>query len=288
MQATEVSRAIEATTSIAAQLGLPVDDTTVLSNSNKLALRLMPCDVVARVAHAGHEVLRFEVDVAHQLATTGSPVATLDPRAEARVYEADGFVATLWTNYEPAAPRDEVSPADYAIALAQLHAGLRMVDVAMPHFTDRVAEAQSVVADRDQSPALADADRELLTEVLRSRRRVFTGHGGAEQPLHGEPHPGNLLRSHDGLRFIDFETCCRGPVEFDLAHVPAEVSTRYPGADPELLSECRHLVLAMVAAWRYERGDQLPNGREAGERLLRALRAGPPWVTLDAVTPPVE
>jgi hypothetical protein len=52
------------------------------------------------------------------------------------------------------------------------------------------------------------------------------------------------------------------------------------------LLECRVLVLAMVAAWRCEAGDQLPNGDEARARLLSALRDGPPWPTLDAVTPP--
>jgi hypothetical protein len=85
------------------------------------------------------------------------------------------------------------------------------------------------------------------------------------------------------VRFIDLETCCRGPVEFDLAHVPEAVSDRYPDADRELLDECRHLALAMVAAWRWEPGDQLPDGRRAGRDLLAALRQGPPWPTLDDV-----
>ena len=39
--------------------------------------------------------------------------------------------------------------------------------------------------------------------------------------------------------FIDFETCCRGPVEFDLAHVPEAVCEAYSGADPELIQESR-------------------------------------------------
>jgi hypothetical protein len=65
-----------------------------------------------------------------------------------------------------------------------------------------------------------------------------------------------------GLLFIDLETCCRGPVEFDLAHVPEDVSERYADVDEGLLSECRVLVLAMVAAWRWDPGDQFPNGKE--------------------------
>ena len=95
----------------------------------------------------------------------------------------------------------------------------------------------------------------------------------AEQLLHGEPHPGNLLRTKNGLLFTDLETCCRGPVEFDVAHVPEEVSTHYPGADQALLSECRILMLAMVATWRWDRDDQLPNGHRMGTELLSQIRA---------------
>ena len=64
--------------SSASALGLTVDDATALHNSNRLALRLLPCDVLARVA--------------------------LESRVELRVDECDGFVVTLWTSYEPVTP----------------------------------------------------------------------------------------------------------------------------------------------------------------------------------------
>jgi hypothetical protein len=285
MQASDVSRARAAAISTAAALDLPVDDAIVVHNSNKLALRLLPCDVFARVAHGGHEDAQFEVELALRLAETKSPVARLEPRVEPRVYQRDGFAITLWTFYE-SVTAGEPSPPDYAQALQRLHVGMAKLDVTTPHFTDRVAEAQQLVAGRDHTPALADADRELLSTTLRSRRRAITDRGAAEQLLHGEPHPGNVLSTENGLRFIDLETCCRGPVEFDLAHVPEAVSERYPNADQELLRECRVLVLAMVAAWRWDPDDQLPNGPQAGRELLRALREGPPWPTLDVVMRP--
>ena len=268
--------------SIASALDLTVNDAVVLHDSNKLALRLLPCDVLARVAHVGQEVAQFEVELARRLAETESPVAALEPRVEPRVYERDGFVVTLWTYYESVAS-PEVSPADYANALERLHAGMRTLDITAPHFTDRVAEAQQLVASRHRTPALADADRELLSHTLRSLRRASSDRGAEEQLLHGEPHPGNVLRTKNGPLFIDLETCCRGPVEFDLAHVPEEVSERYPGVDQELLGECRMLVLAMVAAWRCDPGDRFPNGQRAARKLLNALREGPPYPALDAV-----
>jgi Ser/Thr protein kinase RdoA (MazF antagonist) len=223
------------------------------------------------VAPDADQVAHFEIELAQRLAESGSPVAALEPRVEPRVYERDGFVVTLWTYYEPATSGD-IAPAEYADALERLHAGMRGLDIATPHFTDRVEEAQQIVASRDLSPALADADREFLGNTLQSLRRVIGERGGAEQILHGEPHPGNVLSTKSGPLFVDLETCCRGPVEFDLAHAPDEVSVHYPGVDQDLLGRCRILKLAMITAWRWDRGDQFPNGRQLGVEGLGELR----------------
>ena len=271
MQASEVSRAVAAAMSTASSLDLIVDDAIVLHDSNKLTLRLLPCDVVARVAPVAHQVAQFEVELAQRLVESGCPVASLEPRAEPRVYERDGFVVTLWTYYEPVTPPD-VSPADYAHTLERLHAGMRELDIPTPHFTDRVDSAQQLVASRDRTPALTDADRELLGDTLQRLKRVI-GERGGEQLLHGEPHPGNVLTTNNGLLFIDLETCCRGPVEFDLAHAPEDVGEHYPGINQDLLRECRILVLAMITTWRWDRGDQFPNGRRLGTEWLSQIRA---------------
>ncbi len=272
MKASDVPRAVAAAMSTGSSLDLTVDDAIVLHDSNKLTLRLLPCDVLARVAPVAHQVAQFEIELAQRLAESESPVAALEPRVEPRVYERDGFVVTLWTYYEAAMPR-EVSPADYANALERLHAGMRKLDVPTPHFTDRIEQAQQLVASRDCTPSLVDADRELLGNTLRSLRRVIGERGGAEQVLHGEPHPGNVLTTKNGLLFIDLETCCRGPVEFDLAHAPEEVSEHCPDVNQDLLRDCRILVLAMITTWRWDRGDQFPNGLQLGTEGLSQIRA---------------
>jgi hypothetical protein len=89
-----------------------------------------------------------------------------------------------------------------------------------------------------------------------------------------------LLSTRDGLLFIDFETCCRGPIEFDVAHVSEQVSARYPDVDQVLLAACRRLVLAMVAAWRWDIRDEFPDGHQHGRDILSLLRQGPPWPAL--------
>jgi hypothetical protein len=255
-----------------AALGLRAGDAVVLQNSNRLMLRLTPCDIVARIAPLSYMAsAEFEVEMAQGLAAAGSPVAALDPRVEPRVYANDGFVLNLWSYYEPVMPLEVAAP-EYAKALERLHEGMRQLDIAAPHFMDRVAEAERLVGSRELTPALADQDRELLGRTLQRLGRTIDERGTVQQLLHGEPHAGNLLMTKDGPLFIDLETCCRGPVEFDVAHAPEAVSRHYPGADPDLVRDCRVLILAMVASWRWDRDDEFPDGLRMGHELLGQLR----------------
>lgn len=281
MYPSQVSRAIEAASSIAAGLGLHVDDVVVVQNSNKLSLRLLPCDTFARVAPASHDHGALEVDLAQRLSESGCPVAALEPRVPPQPYRHDGFEVTFWTFYET--EDSTLSPSAHAGALQDLHAGMRSVDVSIDRFTDRVDEALRVVSDPEGSPTLAVDDRALLVAALDEASNAIGERSAPEQLLHGEPHVGNVLNTAVGPRFIDLETCRRGPVEFDLAHVPAVVSDFYPGIDAGLLSDCRRLVLAMVAAWRFEPDDQFPMGAAFGHALVDRLRERPPWPTIDEV-----
>lgn len=263
MEAPDLRRAVEAGRATVSALGLRVDDVAVISNSDRIVVRLMPGDVLARVAPSAHQaVSELEVEVARRLAEADGPVAELDPRAEYRVYLRDGFAVSLWTYYEPV--ESAIAPADYAGALMRLHADLRRADLrradlAVPHVTDRVAGAQIEVDDRERTPALSGSDREFLGTAL-SRLSSSIGRGGAgEQLLHGEPHPGNLVSTRKGPLFVDLGTCCRGPVEFDIAHAPDEVAAHYPGADGDLIRQCRALAWALVATWRWRRDDQFPD-----------------------------
>ena len=91
----------------------------------------------------------------------------------------------MWTYYGHG--HGELPPADDARALERLHAGMRQIDLATRHFTDRVADAQRVVADRDLSPELVEPDRELLSSTLSRLSISIRGSDGGEQLLHGEP-----------------------------------------------------------------------------------------------------
>ncbi|MFF4213230.1 phosphotransferase [Streptomyces sp. NPDC001796] len=272
MEPLELRRAAEAGRATASELGLQVDDVVVINDSDRVVLRLVPCDVLARVAPPGHlPGSEFEVEVARRLAEVGAPVAELEPRVDPRVHVRDAFAISFWVYYEPLG--SEIPPADYADALMRHHAALRQIDLDAPHFTDRVAGALREVNDREQSPELLDHDRELLRNALSGLSAAISTEQAGGRLLHGEPHPGNLLNTRRGPLFVDLATCCRGPIEFDLAHAPEEVGKHYAGADHGLIDRCRALSWAMFSAWRWRRDDQLPDRDHWRAEGLNQVRA---------------
>ncbi|MFG2946329.1 phosphotransferase family protein [Streptomyces adustus] len=279
MEPGELCHAVEAGRAAASKLGLQVDDAVVVHNSDHVALRLVPCGVLARVAPMGHLTdSEFEVEVARRLVDVDAPVAELDPRVDPRVHVRDAFAISLWTYYEPA--ESAIAPADYADALQQLHAALRRIDLDAPHLTDRVARALREVNTPERSPELSDSDREFLGDTLGGLGAAIGAERAGDQLLHGEPHPGNLLNTRRGPLFVDLATCCRGPIEFDLAHAPEEVAQHCAGADQGLIHRCRALNWAMFSAWRWRRDDRMPDReywRVAGLDQVRAAleRCGP-------------
>jgi hypothetical protein len=292
MEPSEVRRAVDAATATASELGLQVGEAVVVHNSDRIAVRLTPCDVLARVAllslHDGQAQagMAFEAEVARRLGETDCPVGELEPRVQPGVYVRDGFAITLWTYYEPVVAdrpsgaaneqlgmSSDLAPADYAHALVRFHAGLRQIELAAPHITARIAGWAKGAGDRESTPDLPDRDRELISDTLRRVTAAISGRGSGEQLLHGEPHPGNVLSTRKGPLFIDVGTCQRGPVEYDLAYVPEEVAKHYPGADQDLVHQFRLLMWAGVTTMRWNRDDQIPNRDYWRVEALNQLRA---------------
>jgi aminoglycoside phosphotransferase (APT) family kinase protein len=281
MRASDLSRATAAALTIARSQGLDARDARVLSDSNKAVLLLLPCEVVARVGPADQPIAAFELDLAARLTAAGAPAVGPAPRVEPVARVRDGFEVSLWSWVEPTAATP-TPPSELGEALAHLHAAMRGIDVPVPRFIDRIRTALDLLADRERSLRLAPADRNLLRGML-AELGDAVGSTGREQLLHGEPHPGNVLASPRGPLFIDLETCCRGPIEFDLAHLPPDAAEHYlpsdpdPAApslpDPALLEQCRLLTLALATTWRFDVADAFPDGERVGEEWLGQLRA---------------
>ena len=97
VKAAVAGRAVSAAISVVESFDLAVDDAVVLNDSNRLVVRLMPCDVIARVVPLGYRVFAAavgaerEVQVVRRLAAADAPLAALDRRVEPRVFVRDGF-----------------------------------------------------------------------------------------------------------------------------------------------------------------------------------------------------
>ena len=124
----DIPRAVAAAMATASDLGLGSNRAIVLHASNRIAVRLLPSNVLVRVADEVHASgAEFEVSMARRLAVTGAPIAQLDPRVEPNVYVRDGFVITLWTYYPTLG--SDVAPTSYARSLLHSHAGMARVEV---------------------------------------------------------------------------------------------------------------------------------------------------------------
>lgn len=93
----------------------------------------------------------------------------------------------------------------------------------------------------------------MLRAGFDGARAMLDGHEYSVQALHGEPHSANVLDTSDGLRWIDLEGVCTGPLEWDLAFLPDEAISAFPTADTGLLTLLSTLNSARVATWCWAR-----------------------------------
>ncbi len=146
-----------------------------------------------------------------------------------------------------------------------------MCGVDLPDFREDLRLARAALEDDSNLVALASADRDLLRQVFDTllpdlHAREFRG-----RPLHGEPHDGNRLVTADGIRWIDFEKSCRGPLEWDLAFLPGEACEGFGDIDEALLDLLSLLNSARVATWCWVQA-RFPEMRWHGEHHLAIVR----------------
>ena len=113
-----------------------------------------------------------------------------------------------------------------------------------------------------------------------------------ERTLHGEPHRGNLLSTPHGLRWIDLEGGCRGPLEWDMAFLDQEAASFFPGAGPgpsraspypQQRAGC-HVVLVACGVSRDAMACGAPSGEgQAGRAIRRPGESG--GMSIDARGP---
>ncbi|GAA3673911.1 aminoglycoside phosphotransferase family protein [Lentzea roselyniae] len=213
------SAAVRAAVSLAATHGVACTDPTVLKDGSNIIVHLRPAPVVARIA-ARTALVRPSVadhfardlSVSAFLASRGVPVVTPSAELPAGPHEWDGFVLAFST-YVPHDPSAELTRLDVLKLLPELHAELRLYDGPLP--------TRGPLDDTEHALAYLEGlgvpglepFRERHTELLTR----WDAHHRDVQPLHGDPHHGNVLMTPSGPVWNDFEDTWRGPVAWDLA-----------------------------------------------------------------------
>jgi Ser/Thr protein kinase RdoA (MazF antagonist) len=266
---TEPISAHDAAVAVARRLGLEVANPTVLSDSNNLVVWLPPAPVVVKVATGHHQRLHLELSVARHLLGKNAPAVEPATALPQEVHERDGFEMTFW-RHEPT-DGSEPSSGAVAAALSELHQALGTYPGALPSFEDELAAVSDALSDRRRAPALPDRGRQILRRALGDLNAELRQMAPSQLPIHGSPSNGNQIVRNGSVRFLDFETACHGPLEWDLAHVDDEIARDYPAkVDPRVRAVCRGLVSAKTATWCWAKYDH-PDLRWHAEHHLQVV-----------------
>ena len=168
---------------------------------------------------------------------------------------------------------DPPDPADQAAALQTIHAALADFRGPLPPFHLELDDARRLL-EPDRSPALAPGDRGFLRDAVDE----FAGLRTEMRPLHGSPHAGNWLATADGWLLGDFETVCRGPIEWDVSALDDAAIERFPNLDHALIGRLRRMRSVCVAVKCWVEPTRAPEVFEAAHVHLKLLR-GELWTS---------
>ncbi len=221
----------------------------VIQDTNNLVAWLQPAPVIVKVgrwSHGAPGLLREHTAAGH-LAARG--VAVAEPVGDPFSEPSTSMVSTLWTRLHIDREFNAARPSDMAACLATVHAALSDVAIDLPDYREWLDLAAGTLFDDGATDRLDKVDRDLLRASYEQLRPQIDDWQTELRPIHGEPHTGNFLTAETGLHLIDFETVCRGPIEWDLASLSADVAEHFDALDDELLEVLRVLNSIRVATW---------------------------------------
>ncbi|GIH14417.1 phosphotransferase enzyme family protein [Rugosimonospora africana] len=233
--------AVAATVGLARRLGLgPSVEPVVLREGANLTVRLSPHPVVARIATqtaAVREVAAYqnrELAVLDHLATTDAPAMHPARSVPPGPHEVDGW-RLIFLHYYDHDPDRPLSGRQVGDSLAALHRAMAGIDVELPSATEALDELPLLL---DRAETMTGDERSFLNDRAELVSEALRGYRGRTQPLHGDVHLGNLLRTPHGPIWSDFEDMCTAPVEWDLASLVASVQINT--ANRALVDEAVH------------------------------------------------
>ncbi|HME69357.1 MAG TPA: aminoglycoside phosphotransferase family protein [Myxococcota bacterium] len=238
-------RVAEAASLVGRRVGVEFDSADILALGRRTVIRLLPAPVVAKVAAGScYRALEREVAVARHVAMAGGPAdPPLDSLAVGPHREAE-FAVTLWRYFPALTPPLDIEAG--TSSYLQLREALDSYAGDLPDYAVPILECARALRS-GSVPRLTASQMDLLRRVLDAAPDRMAARDAVSRPLHGDPHLGNLLFTKDGPLWLDFESACRGPIEWDLSAFSE--SGLLPRHDAAALTVLRQVRSACVVVW---------------------------------------
>jgi hypothetical protein len=215
-------RAVAGAVDTARAFGLRCDAPDVIADGSNVLVHLKPAPVVARVATTTGLVrkpvqlwMRLDLDLAGYLSGLQFPVVPPSREIPPGPHLHDGHVVTFWEFFEH--DKSYVASAEETGKfLRELHIALRGYPGSLRRLGP-FAEIPQWLDEVEHWNAVGKGDMEMLRRGYAETAARIEALRLPEQPLHGDAHKKNLLKTSRGLVWTDFEDACGGPVEWDLA-----------------------------------------------------------------------
>lgn len=283
---TTVARhAVRAAVEVAAAHGVHGTEPVVLADGFNVVVWLRPAPVVARVVllpallrSDPHAMITRELSVTGFLDGKGVPVARPSAELPPGPHRHEGLWMSFWEHLD-VEPGRRPAAAESGALLRDLHESLREYPATSPALEVPVADIRAFVREAGRFPVASTEDVEVIGRTLGEVLPVVTQQRPMQQ-VHGDAHPGNLLRTPRGWTWVDFEESVRGPVEFDLACLlrtgaldGAEALREYGPVDAQALRPFRTLRRLHAAVWFTVLAGRVPEYRDRARRELDRVRA---------------
>jgi hypothetical protein len=280
-------RAVAAAITVARGLGLQCNaQPEIVADGSNVLVHLVPAPVVARVATTTALVrkpterwLALDLNLAGYLAARDFPVVPPSKELPGGPHQSDGFTLTFWEFVEH--DRNYVASArEVGPFLRELHAELRGYSGELLHLSP-FTEIPQWLDEVETWGGVDSADIAVLRRGFAAVAAEIDALQLHEQPLHGDAHKKNVLKTSKGLVWTDFEDACFGPVEWDLAcFVRTSLEARdialasYGGdMDPDRLEPFFDARDLQGAAWGVILSTRFPERKERAAEWMAVARS---------------
>lgn len=269
---------LAAASKAAATAGLGTVTPELLHLGNHTSARLAPWPIVARIAsgpsfdHSDGSIGR-ELSIGNFLARRRAPAVRPADIAEPGPHFVDGCAVTFWTFVDGTSVTTAFDERMAAAALRTLHEALADIPYELPSYMEKITSCESMLAHPDVAPQLPPTDRSFLQHVYQRVSGDLKGLGGAYRPIHGDSHVGNALITSDGPMWMDLESMCVGPIEWDIGFLPRATWSEFKDADTTLIRTLADARSFCVATWCWAEFDRSSACQEAALYHVAKLKS---------------